>query len=130
MLLCILTLSACGGSDEPDISDAYKGIAVDQSEIVGHTLAFSSTGTTIHKLTFVDGKNYTYKVTSVKYPSQNKDEKGTYSLTKNKGYSLLKMTKSTGSAAIFDNGRMYYKDYDKEKTAIFINSTMLVFFDD
>lgn len=130
MLLGILTLTACGGDDIPDVTDTYKGVAVDKSDVVGKTIGHTGVGTTIHKLTFNDGTNYTYKVTGHRYSSDDVEENGTYTLKKEKGYTLLRMTKSTGGAGRLDNGRMYYLEYDTEKTAIFIGATMFVFLDD
>lgn len=124
MLLCILTMTACGGDDD-DLG--YKGIAVEKSEVVGKTLAYVDLYTgDIYKLKFIDGKKYTFTMTDYSRPYNSKVEKGAYTLAKKKGYTLIHTTKDGGGSGRYNGAHMYYKDYDKDKVAIFIDSQMFV----
>ena len=125
MLLCILTMTACGGDDDDDLG--YKGIAVEKSDVVGKTLAYVDLYTgDIYKLKFIDGKKYTFTMTDYSRPYNSKEEKGTYTLAKKKGYTLIHTTKDGGGSGRYNGAHMYYKDYDKDKVAIFIDSQMFV----
>lgn len=78
MLLCILTMTACGGDDD-DLG--YKGVAVEYSDVVGKTIFYSDLDNDkTCKLTFVDHENYKFKRVDFYNPYKNTEERGSYSL--------------------------------------------------
>ena len=142
MLLCILTMTACGGNDEPTPDPdkpsaedlARKQGAVPAADLIGKTLEGpSKDGRFAHEITFVDATHYktdTYDAVQKAWIQEN----GTYKLKVSDQYTNVETTwveDGQEYSSLINNCRLSYnwKDGKPNKLIVVMNDgDALLFF--